>query len=241
MSTRGATLHAPAEAVRADHPQPSSARLPLVVHVLALGTFLMGTTEFVVAGLLPEIAGDLQAGVAQTGLMITVFAIALTHGRVAQVAPHPPSRDRHAGGRQPVDSSTARDRSRMGTAAHVLLHSQPLTRITRLSTDDVQHADGRVLVRLGHRPSPVPALLDGAPTSLFPDAPTTRPLRVTFQDQRCSDRCARPQGLRIPNAACALTATGAWPSLASAGVPDWCSVYSGKCWAPWRYSLGGMP
>ncbi|MGW0903333.1 MFS transporter [Streptomyces sp. NPDC002853] len=84
MSTRGATLHAPAEAgtgtVRADNPQPSSARLPLVVYVLALGTFLMGTTEFVVAGLLPEIAGDLQVSVAQTGLVITVFAVGMIVG-----------------------------------------------------------------------------------------------------------------------------------------------------------------
>ncbi len=42
---------------RADQKRPP-ARLPLVIHVLALGTFLMGTTEFVVAGLLPAIAGD---------------------------------------------------------------------------------------------------------------------------------------------------------------------------------------
>lgn len=34
-------------------------RLPLVTYVLAAGVFLMGTTEFIVAGILPEIAGDL--------------------------------------------------------------------------------------------------------------------------------------------------------------------------------------
>jgi predicted MFS family arabinose efflux permease len=34
-------------------------RMPLVVYVLALGTFLMLTTEFVVAGILPEVATDL--------------------------------------------------------------------------------------------------------------------------------------------------------------------------------------
>jgi predicted MFS family arabinose efflux permease len=49
-------------------------RLPLVTYVLALGTFLMGTTEFVVAGILPEIAGDLQVSIAQAGMLITVFA-----------------------------------------------------------------------------------------------------------------------------------------------------------------------
>ncbi|CBG67448.1 putative chloramphenicol resistance protein [Streptomyces scabiei 87.22] len=48
--------------------------------MLALGTFLMGTTEFVVAGLLPEIAGDLQVSVARTGLMITVFAVGMIVG-----------------------------------------------------------------------------------------------------------------------------------------------------------------
>ncbi|MFJ9176596.1 MFS transporter [Streptomyces sp. NPDC102360] len=80
MSTRGGTLHAPADD-RADKVRPSApARLPLVVYVLATGTFLMGTTEFVVAGLLPEIAGDLRVGVARTGLLITVFAVGMIVG-----------------------------------------------------------------------------------------------------------------------------------------------------------------
>ncbi|MFC5824072.1 MFS transporter [Nonomuraea insulae] len=56
------------------------ARLPLVVYVLAVGTFLMLTTEFVVAGLLPEIAGDLRVSVPQAGLLITVFAVGMIIG-----------------------------------------------------------------------------------------------------------------------------------------------------------------
>jgi predicted MFS family arabinose efflux permease len=48
--------------------------------VLAVGTFLMLTTEFVVAGLLPEIAGDLRVSVAQAGLLITVFAVGMIVG-----------------------------------------------------------------------------------------------------------------------------------------------------------------
>ncbi|WP_329540059.1 MFS transporter [Streptomyces sp. NBC_01358] len=81
MSTRGGTLQAPAEV----RPEPAEqaagpSRLPLVVHILAIGTFLMGTTEFVVAGLLPEIAGDLDVSVARTGLMITVFAVGMIIG-----------------------------------------------------------------------------------------------------------------------------------------------------------------
>jgi hypothetical protein len=42
-----------------------SARLPRVVYVLAAGTSLMGTTEFLIAGLLFEIAADLDAEVHQ--------------------------------------------------------------------------------------------------------------------------------------------------------------------------------
>jgi predicted MFS family arabinose efflux permease len=55
-------------------------RLPLVVHVLAFGTFLMIMTEFVVAGLLPEISADLQVSVARAGLSITVFALGMIVG-----------------------------------------------------------------------------------------------------------------------------------------------------------------
>ena len=59
------------------------ARLPFVVYVLATGTFLMLTTEFVVAGLLPEIARDLDVSVAQAGLLITVFAVGMIVGAPA--------------------------------------------------------------------------------------------------------------------------------------------------------------
>lgn len=55
-------------------------RSSLVTYVLAGGTFLMGTTEFIVAGLLPTIADDLGVTVADAGLMITVFAIGMVVG-----------------------------------------------------------------------------------------------------------------------------------------------------------------
>jgi DHA1 family inner membrane transport protein len=80
MNTRGGVLHA-TDAVRVDdHERPPTNRLPLVIHVLALGTFLMGTSEFVVAGLLPEMAGELRVTVAQAGLLITVFAVGMIVG-----------------------------------------------------------------------------------------------------------------------------------------------------------------
>lgn len=58
----------------------AGARLPLLIYVLAGGVFLMGTTEFLVAGILPEIADDLGVSVADAGLMITVFAIGMIIG-----------------------------------------------------------------------------------------------------------------------------------------------------------------
>ncbi|MFC7672646.1 MFS transporter [Mycolicibacterium sp. GCM10028919] len=55
-------------------------RLPFVTYVLAIGTFLMGTTEFIIAGLLPEIANDLDVTPARAGLLITVFAVGMIVG-----------------------------------------------------------------------------------------------------------------------------------------------------------------
>jgi predicted MFS family arabinose efflux permease len=70
-----------ARPVHAGQGSPGPARrLPLVVYVLALGTFLMLTTEFVVAGILPEVAGDLRISLAQAGALITVFAVGMIIG-----------------------------------------------------------------------------------------------------------------------------------------------------------------
>ena len=59
---------------------PASTGLPFVTYILAIGTFLMGTTEFIIAGLLPEIAEDLDVTPARAGLMITVFAVGMIVG-----------------------------------------------------------------------------------------------------------------------------------------------------------------
>jgi predicted MFS family arabinose efflux permease len=69
----------PAQATAPGH-APASGRLPLVVFVLALGTFLMLTTEFVVAGILPEVAGDLGVSLATAAHLITVFALGMIIG-----------------------------------------------------------------------------------------------------------------------------------------------------------------
>ncbi|MTE22682.1 MFS transporter [Microbacterium sp. ZXX196] len=57
--------------------------LPFAVYLLAAGTFLMGTTEFVVAGILPEGADAFEISVSQAGPAITVFAIGMVVGAPA--------------------------------------------------------------------------------------------------------------------------------------------------------------
>ncbi|MGE5288987.1 MAG: MFS transporter [Micromonosporaceae bacterium] len=47
----------------------------LRIAVLALGTFAIGTDGFVIAGILPGIAGDMHATLAAVGLLVTAFAI----------------------------------------------------------------------------------------------------------------------------------------------------------------------
>ncbi len=64
---------------------PVRSRLPAVTYVLAAGTFLMGTSEFIVAGLLPEVARDFSVHVAQAGLAITAFAIGMVVGTPVMV------------------------------------------------------------------------------------------------------------------------------------------------------------
>ncbi|WP_329343734.1 MFS transporter [Streptomyces sp. NBC_00663] len=61
-------------------PDGQPRKLPFVVWALSAGTFLMGTTEFVVAGLLPEIADDLNVSVSHAGLLITAFAAGMIVG-----------------------------------------------------------------------------------------------------------------------------------------------------------------
>ena len=57
-----------------------SSRMPSAVYLLAAGTFLMGTSEYLIAGLLPELADDFQVSVARAGLTITIFAVGIIIG-----------------------------------------------------------------------------------------------------------------------------------------------------------------
>ena len=57
--------------------------LPLVS--LLLGAFCIGTTELIIAGLLPAIAADLRVSIARAGLLITGYAIGVAIGGPAMM------------------------------------------------------------------------------------------------------------------------------------------------------------
>ncbi|BCJ26848.1 Cmx/CmrA family chloramphenicol efflux MFS transporter, partial [Actinocatenispora sera] len=54
--------------------------MPLAVYILALSVFSLGTSEFVISGLLPEVAGDLHVSIPTAGLLISGFAIGMLVG-----------------------------------------------------------------------------------------------------------------------------------------------------------------
>ncbi|MFJ3804739.1 MFS transporter [Streptomyces sp. NPDC090088] len=56
------------------------AKVPPVVYLLGAVAFLMGTTEMIVAGLLPQVADGLNVSTGQAGLLVTVFAIGMIIG-----------------------------------------------------------------------------------------------------------------------------------------------------------------
>lgn len=62
------------------HAAPPKTRLPLATYVLALTVFCLGTSEFMLAGLLPEVAADLGASIPSAGLLISGFAIGMLVG-----------------------------------------------------------------------------------------------------------------------------------------------------------------
>ncbi|MGW6389622.1 Cmx/CmrA family chloramphenicol efflux MFS transporter [Streptomyces sp. NPDC055103] len=54
--------------------------MPLAVHVLGLSVFALGTSEFMLTGLLPPIAEDMDVSIPRAGLLISAFAIGMVVG-----------------------------------------------------------------------------------------------------------------------------------------------------------------
>lgn len=55
-------------------------RMPLALWALALSAFAIGTTEFVIVGLVPTIAGSLHVSVPSAGLLVTMYALGVAVG-----------------------------------------------------------------------------------------------------------------------------------------------------------------
>ncbi|WZH54337.1 MAG: MFS transporter [Nocardioides alkalitolerans] len=65
---------------------PALPRLPLALYLLALAVFAMGTSEFMLAGLVPPIAVDLGVSVGAAGLLTSAFAVGMVVGAPAMAA-----------------------------------------------------------------------------------------------------------------------------------------------------------
>ncbi|MFG1301966.1 MFS transporter [Xanthobacter sp. V3C-3] len=59
-------------------PASGNPRLPLLA--LGAAAFGIGTTEFVIMGLLPQVAGDLRVSIPDAGLLVTAYALSVTFG-----------------------------------------------------------------------------------------------------------------------------------------------------------------
>jgi DHA1 family inner membrane transport protein len=54
--------------------------MPLALYALAAATFAIGTTEFVVVGLVPGIAADLGVSIRTAGLLVSLYALSIALG-----------------------------------------------------------------------------------------------------------------------------------------------------------------
>jgi DHA1 family inner membrane transport protein len=59
---------------------PARAAIPLPLLALALSAFAIGTTEFVIVGLLPSVAADTGTSLSQAGLLVTGYALGVAIG-----------------------------------------------------------------------------------------------------------------------------------------------------------------
>ena len=56
-------------------PTNASGHVMTPIYWMALGTFAIGTEGFMIAPLLPRLAGDLSVSIAEAGQLVTVFAL----------------------------------------------------------------------------------------------------------------------------------------------------------------------
>src|SRR5690606_19991414 len=56
------------------------APMPFAVYVLAIAAFAIGTAEFIVSGILPPLAADLEVTIPAAGLLVTAYALGVAIG-----------------------------------------------------------------------------------------------------------------------------------------------------------------
>lgn len=61
-------------------PAPVASRTPLGLYALALTNFALGLAEFVIAGLLPDVADDLSVSEGAAGVLVTAYAVGIIVG-----------------------------------------------------------------------------------------------------------------------------------------------------------------
>src|SRR6478752_10654171 len=54
--------------------------MPIALLALTISAFAIGTTEFVIVGLIPTIAADLQIGLPSAGLLVSLYALGVAIG-----------------------------------------------------------------------------------------------------------------------------------------------------------------
>ncbi|GGU03311.1 chloramphenicol efflux pump [Streptomyces lateritius] len=64
----------------AERTTPARTRMPPAVYILGLSVFALGTSEFMLSGLLPPIADDMNVSIPRAGLLISAFAIGMVVG-----------------------------------------------------------------------------------------------------------------------------------------------------------------
>ncbi len=69
-----------AEPAPAGTAAPASTRMPTAVYILGLSVFALGTSEFMLSGLLELVAEDMNVSIPSAGLLISAFAIGMVVG-----------------------------------------------------------------------------------------------------------------------------------------------------------------
>ena len=54
--------------------------MPIALLALTLSAFAIGTTEFVIVGLLPTVAADLSISIPSAGLLVSLYALGVAVG-----------------------------------------------------------------------------------------------------------------------------------------------------------------